>query len=116
PPRAPRLVPLAGRHYSSLGPTDAPTLVKVTYASVGSAAPFELVRVRCGSQPSTVEVASSLAAKPTVKCRNAAGVVMPDCTGAGDDVPAIVELSLQALDAGGHDPTTYDATLAGQRR
>ncbi len=38
-----------------------------------SGSAFELLRVRCGSQPSTVQLADNLAVVPTVTCRNAAG-------------------------------------------
>ena len=115
PADATAVVTLGWSEYHSLGSTDTPTLVRVTYASRPVDSAFELLRVRCGSHPSTVQVADSLAVVPTVTCRNAAGAAL-GCTGAGTSVPATVELSLKALDNRGHDQSTYDATLSGERR
>lgn len=115
PANASAVVTLGWSEYASLGPTDTPTQVKVTYATRPAGGAFELLRVRCGSQPSTVQVAGSLAVVPTVTCRDADRTAV-GCTGSGADVPAIVELSLTVHDASGTNLPTYQATLSGQRR
>lgn len=115
PSGATAVVTLAWSDYGSLVSTDAPTLVKVTYASRADGGAFELLRVRCGSEPSTVQVADSLDVVPTVACLRSSGVSTP-CTGSGADVPARVELSLRVQQRDGTVETAYEATLSGDRR
>ncbi|HEY0890255.1 MAG TPA: type II secretion system protein [Nocardioides sp.] len=109
------VVTLAWSEYSSLVSTDTPATVKVTYAARPTGTGHELLRVRCGSQPSTVQIADNLSAVPTVACENAAGAAIP-CTGSGDDVPAVVRLALSVDDGADHDAASYAATLSGERR
>jgi prepilin-type N-terminal cleavage/methylation domain-containing protein len=115
PAGATAVVTLGWSDYGSLTSTDAPTVVKVTYASRAAGSAFELIRVRCGSEPSTVRVANSLATVPTVACRRVSGTAT-SCTGAGTDVPARVDMSLQVQQRNGQDTTAYTATLSGERR
>ncbi|MFC7495968.1 MULTISPECIES: PulJ/GspJ family protein [unclassified Nocardioides] len=117
PAGATAVVTLAWNEYTSLVSTDAPTVVKVTYASRAAGGGYELLRVRCVTNPSTVSVADSLTAPPTLTCDDASGANTP-CAGDGapNPVPSIVNLRLSVLDAGGHNTTPYEVTLAGERR
>jgi len=87
--------------------TEAGTKVRVTYAwRRPSGGPYELLRVRCGTEPSVVQIADSLAAEPTMDCT-------PGCAGQ----PRIVTLSLEVRDPSGeHNGTTYPVILTGERR
>jgi prepilin-type N-terminal cleavage/methylation domain-containing protein len=114
PAGAAPVVTLGWSEYTSLTSTDPPTTVKVTYASRPDASSYELLRVRCGSRPSTVQLADSLAAQPTLACVEPSGG--PSCTGGGGQVPAVVKLQLQVHDATGQSTDTYTATLSGDRR
>ena len=114
PAGASAVATLAWSEYTSLTSTDAPDLVKVSWASRPDGSSYELLRVRCGSQPSTVQVADSLSAPPTLTCVEPGGG--SSCTGGGAQVPAVVELRLQVHDADGHSTDTYTATLSGERR
>jgi len=115
PTGASAVVTLAWSEYTSMTSTDPPTTVKVTYATRPAGAIYELLRVRGGSQPSTVELANSLAAVPAVTCHQADATTTP-CSGAGADVPALVKLPLSVHDSSGHNLSTYTATLSGERR
>ena len=105
---------LAWSEYTSTSSTDTPTTVKVTYASRPAGTSYQLIRVRCGSQPSTVQVADSLLAPPTLACVQPGGGT--SCTYGGDQVPAVVRLLLQVHDSTGHSTSPYTATLSGERR
>lgn len=115
PAGATAIVTLAWSEYTSLTSTDPPTTVRVTYASQPAGAVYGLLRVRCGSQSSTVEIANSLAGVPAVTCHKADGTAT-GCGGAGANVPALVKLPLSVHDGSGHNMTAYTATLAGERR
>ncbi|GAA1976617.1 hypothetical protein GCM10009798_42270 [Nocardioides panacihumi] len=115
PAGASAVVTLGWSEYSSLSSTDPPTLVKVTYAARPSGAVYQLLRVRCLSQPSTEQLADNLTAVPTVSCLDASGTAI-SCTGAGAGVPAVVRLALTVHDSSGHNVTPYQATLSGERR
>ncbi len=115
PTGATAVVTLGWSEYSSLTSSAAPTLVKVTYAALPDDGSFELLRVRCGTQPSSVQVANSLVTVPTVVCRNTAGTATA-CTGAGADVPSRVAISLRVRDGSGRDLPIFEATLSGERR
>lgn len=52
----------------------------------------------------------------TVSCWKANGTKLGTCSGAGDDVPAVVTLELVATDQDNKDGSTYTATLTGERR
>jgi len=106
---------LAWSEHDSLTSTDPGTTVKVTYAYQASTEGGRLYRVRCGNRPATVEVADRLAAAPVLACANASGA-STSCTGAGDDVPAVVTLALSIHDSTGIDLPSYAATLLGERR
>lgn len=108
------VVTLAWSEYTSSNPTDVPPTVKVTYVTRPVGAAFEMLRVRCGSQPSTVELANSLAAVPVVTCYQADATTTP-CGGEGANVPALVKLPLSVHDATSN-LSTYAATLTGERR
>lgn len=115
PAGATAVVTLGWSEYSSLSSTDPPTLVKVTYAARPAGAVYQLLRVRCLSQPSTEQLADSLTVVPTVTCLGASGATI-SCTGAGAGVPAVVRLALTVHDSSGHIVTPYQATLSGERR
>ena len=115
PAGAAPVVTLGWSEYASLGSTDPPTLVKVTYAARPAGAVYQLIRVRCGSQPSTEQLANSLTAVPAATCLDAAQASIA-CTGAGANVPALVKLALTVHDSSGHNLTAYQATLSGERR
>lgn len=87
--------------------TEEGTKVRVTYAWRGpTGGPYELLRVRCGTEPSVVQIADSLATEPEMDCT-------PGCAGQ----PRIVTLSLEVRDPSGeHNDTTYPVTLTGERR
>lgn len=114
PAGATAVVTLAWSEYTSLGSTDAPTTVKITYASRAHTGGYELLRVRCGSSPSTVRVADSLLTPPDLVCVQPGGG--SSCTHGGDQVPAVVKLTLQVRDSSGHGTAAYTATLLGERR
>jgi prepilin-type N-terminal cleavage/methylation domain-containing protein len=113
PAGASAVATLAWSELTSLDSTDPPVTVKVTYASRPDGGVFELLRVRCGSKPSTVSLADSLLAPPTLVCLQPGGG--SSCTDGGDQVPVLVKLRLEV-----HDTTaslsTYTATLSGERR
>ncbi len=115
PAGATEVVTLAWSEYTSLASTDPATRVTVTYATAPDGAVLDLVRVRCGSEPSTVTVADSLSAAPTLTCEDVDGNSIA-CTGAGADVPAVVKLGLTVSDSEAHHLDAYTATLAGERR
>jgi prepilin-type N-terminal cleavage/methylation domain-containing protein len=114
PAGATTVVTLAWSEYTSLTSTAPPQLVKVTYASRPAGGVYQLIRVRCGSQGSTVELADNLTVAPTASCHKADGTAI-GCNGSGANVPALVKLPLSV-----HDTTsnlnTYTATLSGKRR
>lgn len=114
PAGATAVATLAWSEYTSLGSTDAPTTVKVTYASRAHAGGYELLRVRCGSEPSTVRVADSLLTPPDLVCVQPGGG--SSCTDGGDQVPAVVKLTLEVRDSSGYGTAVYTATLSGERR
>ena len=75
---------------------------------------YELLRVRCGGNDSTAQVADSLVAPPELVCVQAGGG--SSCTGTGDDVPVVVRLRMRVHDSSGRGLATYEATLSGERR
>lgn len=115
PTGATAVVTLGWSEYDSLDSTATPALVKVTWATRADGGVLDLLRVRCGSRPSTVQVADSLSVAPAVTCRGPAGAAIA-CGGSGADVPAQVDLALTALDNSDRAPQTYQATLSGERR
>ncbi len=115
PAGASAVVTLAWSEFTSLTSTDPPATVKVTYAARSAGGVYELLRVRCGSKPSTVELANSLTAVPTVSCHQADGTTT-SCSGAGANVPTLVKLPLSVHDSSGHNSSSYTATLSGERR
>lgn len=102
---------LAWSEYTSLDSTATPGLVTVSYVAQADGGGYDLVRRRCSGATidSTTEVAHSLNALPTKTCDVA-------CTGAGANVPSVVNLNLSVLDPDGNGTTAYTATLAGERR
>ena len=112
-PSGTRVVTLAWSEYTSSDSTAAPTTITVSYvAAPDDAGGFNLLRVRCtGSvKDSSLEVMHSLDAVPTVTC------VPADCTGAGTNVPIVVEINVSVLDPDGRGTTALTATLSGERR
>ena len=108
---------LAWSQPTSLVSTDPGTTVTVTYAYLAGSGGGNLYRVRCGSAPSTVRVADSLAAPPVLSCADASGVTLASCGGAGADVPVMVALSLSVHDSNPNNHlANYQATLSGERR
>lgn len=105
------VVTLAWSEYASADSTATPTRMTVTYLARSAGSAYELVRVRCSGATvkSTVQVAHSLNALPTVTCDVA-------CTGSGSNVPSIVNLALSVLDPEGRGTVAYTATLSGERR
>lgn len=103
-------VTLAWSEYTSKVSTDPADEVKVTYASRPNGTVFELIRVRCGSEPSEVQVASTLESRPLVKCDGAAS----NCNLVA--VPDIITIDLVVLDDSGNNDSAYRATLSGERR
>jgi prepilin-type N-terminal cleavage/methylation domain-containing protein len=114
PAGASAVVTLAWSEFTSMASTDPPATVKVTYATRPAGAVYELLRVRCGSQPSTIVLANNLTALPAPSCHKADATTTP-CDGAGANVPALVKLPLSVHDSSGN-LSTYTATLAGERR
>jgi prepilin-type N-terminal cleavage/methylation domain-containing protein len=115
PDGATAVVTLAWSEYTSMASDGEPTKVRVTYAARSAGASYELLRIRCGSQPSTVQVADSLAAVPTATCHRADGATIA-CTGAAGEVPEVVKLLLTVQDSSSRNPAPYVATLSGERR
>lgn len=119
PAGASAVVTLAWSEYTS-GASPAPTtMVKVTYATRATGGVYELFRVRCGSQPSTLELANSLTdtAHPPaqVDCVQPGGGTA--CTDGGGEVPTLIKLTLNVHDSSGrNDLPPYTATLSGERR
>lgn len=105
------VVTLAWSEYGSGDSTATPTRMTVTYLAQASGSVYNLLRVRCNGATvkSTVQVAHSLNAVPTVSCDVA-------CTGSGSNVPAVVKLDLSVLDPEGRGTVAYTATLSGERR
>lgn len=106
------VVTLAWSKYDSLDSTANPARITVSYvAQADGSSNFLLVRRRCSGSTidSTVEIAHSLHAVPTVTCN-------VSCTGSGANVPTQVNLNLSVLDPEGNGSTAYTATLAGERR
>jgi prepilin-type N-terminal cleavage/methylation domain-containing protein len=108
------VVTLAWSEYTSPDSSASPDTVKISYRAEPRGDRFALIRVRCGTNPSTVELADNLDAVPETICRQADGD--PQCDGAGDNVPVIVKMRLSVLDPEGHGPPSYTATLTGERR
>lgn len=116
PADADPVVTMAWTEHTSLDSSAPSTEVKVTYAARADGTAFELLRVRCGSQPSTIQVADNLDAKPEPPvCKDRAGAPIA-CTGDGAAVPRIVKLKLKVHDDTRQDAATYDVTLWGERR
>lgn len=111
-PSGPRVVTLAWSEYTSSDSTAAPTTITVSYVAEPDAGGFNLLRVRCtgSAKDSSLEVMHSLDAVPTVTC------VPADCTGAGTNVPTVVEINVSVLDPEGRGTTALTATLSGERR
>ncbi|MBU2696925.1 prepilin-type N-terminal cleavage/methylation domain-containing protein [Pimelobacter sp. 30-1] len=110
-PSGTTVVTLAWSEYATPDSTATPSRITVSYVARASGGAYELVRVRCTGSTidSTVRVAHSLRAPPTVTCDVA-------CTGAGANVPSVVRLDLAVLDPEGHGTVAYTATLSGERR
>lgn len=102
---------LAWSEYTSLDSTAIPSVVTVSYVAQADGGGYDLVRRRCSGATvdSTVTVARSLNALPTKTCDVA-------CTGAGANVPTLVDLNLSVLDPDGNGGAAYTATLSGERR
>ncbi|AIY16966.1 hypothetical protein GUY44_16690 [Pimelobacter simplex] len=110
-PSGTTVVTLAWSEYVSPDSTVTPPKITVSYVARAVGGAYELVRIRCSGSAvdSTVRVAHSLRAPPTVSCNVA-------CTGSGADVPSVVRIDLAVLDPEGHDTVAYTATLSGERR
>lgn len=110
-PSGSTVVTLAWSEYTAPDSTVTPPRITVSYVARVSGDAYELLRVRCsgGTIDSTVQVAHSLQAPPTVSCDIA-------CTGAGANVPSLVRLDLAVLDPERHGAVAYTATLSGERR
>lgn len=110
-PSGSAVVTLAWSEYASEDSTATPTRMTVTYLARAAGTAYELVRVRCTGSTvnSTVQVAHSLNAVPTVSCDVA-------CTGTGANVPSVVSIDLSVLDPEGDGTVAYTATLSGERR
>jgi len=110
-PTGPVVVTLAWSEYTSLDSTATPTTITVSYVAETDTGGYNLLRVRCtgSTVDSSFELTHSLNALPTVSCD-------VSCTGAGANVPTVVELHLSVLDPDGHGTTAYTATLSGERR
>lgn len=110
-PSGTRVVTLAWSTFDTLDSTAVGPTVTVSYVAQPDGPAFELLRVRCTGTTvnSTTEVAHSLNAVPTRSCDIT-------CTGAGANVPAVVDLSLSVLDPEGNGISAYTATLTGERR
>lgn len=110
-PSGTTVVTLAWSEYVSPDSTVTPPKITVSYVARAVGGAYELVRIRCSGSAvdSTVRVAHSLRAPPTVSCDVA-------CTGSGADVPSVVRIDLAVLDPEGHDTVAYTATLSGERR
>lgn len=109
-PAGTEVVTLAWSEYTSLTSTDPPVKVTVSYVAQLQGTTYDLIRVRCGTQPATVKVADNLEVVPTVEC---------DGTAAACDetaVPIIVTMALTVVDPDGHRTSTYTSTLTGERR
>ena len=114
PAGATAVVTLAWSEYlgdPAADPPAAPTTVRVTYAwrdaGIGV---IELIRVRCGSDPSVVQVADTLEAVPKVKCDGSAA----NCT--SENAPHVITLELSVRDKTSRHGSSYPATLTGERR
>jgi prepilin-type N-terminal cleavage/methylation domain-containing protein len=114
PAGASDVVTLAWSEFTSTDPTAPATTVKVTYATRPAGGVYELLRVRCGSRPSTTQVADSLLGPPSLACVQAGGGT--SCTDGGGQLPSLVKLVLQVHDDTGHNTDAYTATLSGERR
>lgn len=103
---------LAWNELTSNDSTDNGQTVTVSYVATGGGSPYELVRVRCTGSTikSTVEVAHSLNALPTLTCDPG------PCTGSGNAVPTLVNLALSIRDPEGNGTAALTATLTGERR
>lgn len=110
-PSGTRVVTLAWSTFDSLDSTAVGATVTVSYVAQPDGPAFELLRVRCtgATVNSTTSVAHSLNAVPTKSCD-------VSCTGAGANVPAVVDLNLSVLDPEGNGTAAYTATLTGERR
>jgi prepilin-type N-terminal cleavage/methylation domain-containing protein len=107
---------LAWSQFNSLTSNATPDLITVTYVSSGSGSgPYTLTRTKCtgSTVDSTVRVARQLSSVPVMDCSGPAGT---SCTGADTNVPTIIKLTLTARDPSKRDPSSYTATLTGERR
>lgn len=105
------VITLAWSEYTSKDSEATPDLVKVTYFSRLAGTRYELIRVRCGSQPTQIVVADNLTAAPVPVCT---GGGVTDCDSSG--VPTVITLPISVLDSEGNGTVAYSATLTGERR
>lgn len=92
-------------------PRATPILVKVTWATRPVGTAFELIRVRCGTEPSTHTVAHTLESVPVVKCDGVVATCNNDAI-----VPRKIAMELAILDDRRRDATAHQQTLEGERR
>ncbi|MDQ6524551.1 prepilin-type N-terminal cleavage/methylation domain-containing protein [Nocardioides sp. LHD-245] len=108
------VVTLAWSEYSSTVSEKEPDLVKVTYAvRDNGGGRKDLVRIRCGSAPSTTVVATNLTVAPDVICTGGGVTGCGDATGR---VPTRITMTLSISDSEGYGRTTISETIAGERR
>lgn len=105
------VITLAWSEYTSKDSRATPDLVKVTYFSRLVGTKYELIRVRCGSEPGQVIVADNLTESPIPVCTGG-GVL--DCDSPG--VPTVITLPISVLDSEGNGTVAYSASLTGERR
>lgn len=108
------VITLAWSDYVSKVSNDVPPTVKVTYVTrANGAGRLDLVRIRCGSEPSEVIVARNLTADPSVVCT---GGGVSGCGDSSDKVPTQVALTLTISDPDGRGNTDLSETIVGERR
>ena len=108
------VVTLAWSEYDSTDSDAVPPMVKVTYVTrANGAARLDLVRIRCGSEPSEIVVARNLTAVPSVVCT---GGGVSGCADTSDKVPTKIAMTLTISDPEGHGNTDLSETIAGERR
>lgn len=107
------VITLAWSEYSSLDSDAEPDLVKVTYGTRSDGTQLELVRFRCGPEPSEVVVADNLTTTPDPVC---SGGGVSNCDDQGGGVPTRITMELSISDPDGHGKTGFSETIAGERR
>lgn len=108
------LITLGWSEYDDLDSDVAPTDVKVTYATrPNGGSRFDLVRIRCVTEPSEFVVADNLTEIPIITCE---GGGVADCFDASGAVPSVVRMELRILDPEGDGTSAYIETISGERR